>query len=326
MSDIKAILDRHGIKRCGDSSCIFGPCGGMMTNGGCRCGHDDPGAPSRPTRLSRQLAHAVTELAAEIARLTAELAAARAVPADVEAALDAYGESIMESNGCASAVGNASRKADAAIARAIAKAIADKHLAAIRAVERIESTSKALGYSADYMAAIGRVLTHLRAVEENGGPLLSTCDSAAASPPATVGGLLATAPVARLIDEWHEDRGPALWWRFPVDEPPYSGTPLDDEWPGYHTHWTPIICPVDPATRGEPSTAPNLFSCRLCDRSGWSSGHRLPDGWTAIDNIDGPNGACPGCVAEPGSLDAYRDEYPNAAFAATRGPLPKGGE
>lgn len=115
MSDINAILDRHGIKRCGDSSCIFGPRGGMMTNGGCRCGHDDPGAPSRPTRLSRQLAHAVTEQAAEIARLTAELAAAReaaqrdrdvaqsmakaahdaeeqlaaarAVPADVEAAI-----------------------------------------------------------------------------------------------------------------------------------------------------------------------------------------------------------------------------------------------
>jgi len=90
VSDINAILDRHGIKRCGDSSCIFGPRGGMMTNGGCRCGHDDPGAPSRPTRLSRQLAHAVTEQAAEIARLTAELAAARAVPGDVEAAIQAF--------------------------------------------------------------------------------------------------------------------------------------------------------------------------------------------------------------------------------------------
>lgn len=88
MSDINAILDRHGIKRCGDSSCIFGPRGGMMTNGGCRCGHDDPGAPSRPTRLSRQLAHAVTEQAAEIARLTADLAAARAVTAGVCRYLD----------------------------------------------------------------------------------------------------------------------------------------------------------------------------------------------------------------------------------------------
>ncbi len=58
------------------------------------------------------------------------------------------------------------------------------------------------------------------------------------------------ATVARPIAEWHEDHGPALWWRFPVNEPPYSGSPLDDDWPGYHTHWTPIVCPVDPASRG----------------------------------------------------------------------------
>lgn len=45
---------------------------------------------------------------------------------------------------------------------------------------------------------------------------------------------------------WHEDHGPALWWRFPIDEPPYAGTPLDGDWPGYHTHWTPIHCPVPP--------------------------------------------------------------------------------
>ena len=95
MSDINAILDRHGIKRCGDSSCIFGPRGGMMTNGGCRCGHDDPGAPSRPTRLSRQLAHAVTEQAAEIARLTAELAAARAVTAGVCRYLDCAASDLL---------------------------------------------------------------------------------------------------------------------------------------------------------------------------------------------------------------------------------------
>lgn len=58
------------------------------------------------------------------------------------------------------------------------------------------------------------------------------------------------ATVARPIAEWHEDHGPALWWQFPVDEPPYSGSPLDDDWPGYHTHWTPIVCPDDPASRG----------------------------------------------------------------------------
>jgi hypothetical protein len=68
----------------------------------------------------------------------------------------------------------------------------------------------------------------------------------------------APATVARPISEWHEDRGSALWWRFPVEEPPYSGSPLDSDWPGYHTHWTPIVCPdephdqadADPASRG----------------------------------------------------------------------------
>jgi hypothetical protein len=58
------------------------------------------------------------------------------------------------------------------------------------------------------------------------------------------------ATVARPIDEWHEDHGDMLWWRFPVNEPPYSGSPLDDDWPGYHTHWTPIVCPDAPSTRG----------------------------------------------------------------------------
>jgi hypothetical protein len=45
---------------------------------------------------------------------------------------------------------------------------------------------------------------------------------------------------ARPLDEWHEDEGLMLWWRFPIDEPPYVGSPLDDDWPGYHTHWSPI--------------------------------------------------------------------------------------
>lgn len=72
---------------------------------------------------------------------------------------------------------------------------------------------------------------------------------------------------ARPLSEWHEDMGPMLWWRFPIEEPPYVGTPLDlgrtvllqiigaDDpmlrtsfdvggWPGYHTHWTPIPRPV----------------------------------------------------------------------------------
>lgn len=45
------------------------------------------------------------------------------------------------------------------------------------------------------------------------------------------------------IDEWHEDYGDVLWWKFPIDEPPFCGTPLDSDWPDYHTHWTPLIIP-----------------------------------------------------------------------------------
>lgn len=48
------------------------------------------------------------------------------------------------------------------------------------------------------------------------------------------------------LADYHEDLGPVLWWKFPIDEPPYSGTPLDSDWPGYHTHWTPIVCPKEP--------------------------------------------------------------------------------
>lgn len=48
---------------------------------------------------------------------------------------------------------------------------------------------------------------------------------------------------ARPLSDWHEDLGPVIWWRFCRDERPdeasWIGTPLDDDWPGYHTHWTP---------------------------------------------------------------------------------------
>ena len=51
---------------------------------------------------------------------------------------------------------------------------------------------------------------------------------------------------ARPLEEWHEDFGDVLWWKFPIEEPPYVGSPLDVEWPAYHTHWTPITVPEPP--------------------------------------------------------------------------------
>lgn len=45
---------------------------------------------------------------------------------------------------------------------------------------------------------------------------------------------------ARCRDEWHEDLGDVLWWFFPMTESPYVGNPLCSDWPGYHTHFTPL--------------------------------------------------------------------------------------
>ena len=51
---------------------------------------------------------------------------------------------------------------------------------------------------------------------------------------------------ARPLADWNEEVGVTLWWRFPVEEPPYCGSPVCDDWPGYHTHWTPILVPHEP--------------------------------------------------------------------------------
>ena len=51
---------------------------------------------------------------------------------------------------------------------------------------------------------------------------------------------------ARPLEEWGEDCGDVLWWKFPIEEPPYVGSPLDANWTAYHTHWTPIMIPQPP--------------------------------------------------------------------------------
>lgn len=52
-----------------------------------------------------------------------------------------------------------------------------------------------------------------------------------------------TKVIAHLAEKWHEDIGPVLWWNFPVEEPPYCGTPLDEHFPKYKTHFTTIDMP-----------------------------------------------------------------------------------
>ena len=47
------------------------------------------------------------------------------------------------------------------------------------------------------------------------------------------------------VAEWNEDDGDVLWWRLPVKESPYVGSPLWDDWvPGYYTHFTRLQVPA----------------------------------------------------------------------------------
>lgn len=46
--------------------------------------------------------------------------------------------------------------------------------------------------------------------------------------------------------EWHEDDGNVIWWKLPIEEPPYVGTPLDSDFEeGYYTHFTRLTEPLD---------------------------------------------------------------------------------
>lgn len=44
----------------------------------------------------------------------------------------------------------------------------------------------------------------------------------------------------RPIGKYHEDMRNVLWWKIPIEEPPYCGTPNDSNWPSYHTHFSPL--------------------------------------------------------------------------------------
>lgn len=44
--------------------------------------------------------------------------------------------------------------------------------------------------------------------------------------------------MAKPKEDWHEDDGPVTWWKFPVEEAGWIGTPNDDDFPHYMTHWT----------------------------------------------------------------------------------------
>lgn len=58
----------------------------------------------------------------------------------------------------------------------------------------------------------------------------------------------------RPLDEYDDDMGPVIWWRLPIVEPPWVGTPNDTEWKmgwpssiddsiPYYTHFTLLLTP-----------------------------------------------------------------------------------
>ena len=58
-------------------------------------------------------------------------------------------------------------------------------------------------------------------------------------------GELEEALVPKPLDEWHEDDGDCLWWKFPIEEPPYCGSPLCTDFPDYVAHFTRLILPLE---------------------------------------------------------------------------------
>jgi len=64
---LRAALADAGIEPCADSSCMFGPPGGMATNHGCRCLEAfDERVPPSVRLYVRKLAHACRALAEKV--------------------------------------------------------------------------------------------------------------------------------------------------------------------------------------------------------------------------------------------------------------------
>jgi hypothetical protein len=64
---------------------------------------------------------------------------------------------------------------------------------------------------------------------------------------------LASGLTLRPLSELHEDDGPVLLWRVPVDEPPHVGSVCDSDWSHlqtYYTHWSPLPRVREPGKEG----------------------------------------------------------------------------
>lgn len=82
---------------------------------------------------------------------------------------------------------------------------------------------------------------------------------------------------ARLAKHWDEDLGDCLWWNFPVEEPPYCGTPLDDDFPKYKTHFTELHIPDE--VEEEPKYYVNIGDLYLKEPLGDTSDFTISMTW-----------------------------------------------
>lgn len=65
--------------------------------------------------------------------------------------------------------------------------------------------------------------------------------------PSHIEGIGAATPydVMYAAETWNENDGPALWWKLPISEMPYCGTPFDEDFnEGYYTHWSKLPEPT----------------------------------------------------------------------------------
>lgn len=62
----------------------------------------------------------------------------------------------------------------------------------------------------------------------------------------------------------------------------------------------------------EPPVRRTLMTCRVCPANVEAIVGQLPEGWRRLLRVDGPDGICGNCVADPTALDDLREDYPSA--------------
>ncbi len=141
---------------------------------------------------------------------------------------DTFGCETAETDALDKACAEVDRVMDAGLLDAAKKSRESALAAAVQAEREACARAVAEEFSANNADSRRAQSCALRAIRSRPAPAVDVLDALRPRP----------------LDDWHEDIGEVLWWKFPLVEPPYVGSPLSTEWPGYHTHWTPIQVPL----------------------------------------------------------------------------------